>query len=317
MSILISGPSGRRMPRQVARRALGSVFAGLMLTMPIVATAQSTAQPLASPARTAPVSHPAPTLQEATEIAQSDGWFRARGDHERAYWFARGGAMTRYRVYAPTAWDGKAKLPLVLVLHGGGGDQDGPFKDGDGAIAKIAEQRGYILVSPMGFSTSGGFGSAFHAPAPEHGKAIGTPFAGPAERALSEQDTLEVLDRTIREYGADPSRIYLMGNSMGGAGTWYLGERYPERWAAISPSDGPPVPDEYPSARLKGVNVLAVHGDKDALLPYQATIELVARANAAGAHAQAIIVKDGTHGGAWVTVITQVFDFFDAHRKAD
>ena len=35
------------------------------------------------------------------------------------------------------------------------------------------------------------------------------------------------------EYKVDSQRIYLMGHSMGGFGTYYLGQKYASKWAAI------------------------------------------------------------------------------------
>ena len=51
-------------------------------------------------------------------------------------------------------------------------------------------------------------------------------------------DALEVLAIAERALGADSSRIYLTGHSMGGHGTWSLGEIVPDRFAAIGPSAG-------------------------------------------------------------------------------
>ena len=51
-------------------------------------------------------------------------------------------------------------------------------------------------------------------------------------------DALEVLDHAQREFGVDPTRVYLTGHSMGGHGTWSLGALFPSRFAAIGPSAG-------------------------------------------------------------------------------
>lgn len=51
-------------------------------------------------------------------------------------------------------------------------------------------------------------------------------------------DALEVLELNMERLGADPSRVYLTGHSMGGHGTWSLGALFPDRWAAIGPCAG-------------------------------------------------------------------------------
>ena len=41
---------------------------------------------------------------------------RATGDQRRQYVFAPTGQQIPYRVYVPTTWDGKASLPIILML---------------------------------------------------------------------------------------------------------------------------------------------------------------------------------------------------------
>lgn len=53
-------------------------------------------------------------------------------------------------------------------------------------------------------------------------------------------DALEVLENARQIYKTDPSRTYLVGHSMGGHGSWYLGATYPDKWAAIAPAAGYP-----------------------------------------------------------------------------
>jgi len=55
---------------------------------------------------------------------------------------------------------------------------------------------------------------------------------------LCEQDLLSMVDATLREYRADPDRVYLTGLSYGGYGTWHLATTRPDRWAAIAPICG-------------------------------------------------------------------------------
>jgi dienelactone hydrolase len=52
---------------------------------------------------------------------------------------------------------------------------------------------------------------------------------------LAEQDVLRTLADVKRAYNVDEDRVYLTGLSMGGGGTWHLGLRYPDLFAAIAP----------------------------------------------------------------------------------
>ncbi len=51
-------------------------------------------------------------------------------------------------------------------------------------------------------------------------------------------DALEVLDLATAALNVDPHRVYLVGHSMGGHGTWHVGLTHPDRFAAIGPSAG-------------------------------------------------------------------------------
>ena len=50
-----------------------------------------------------------------------------------------------------------------------------------------------------------------------------------------EEDLLSILEKTQNELRLDTHKIYLTGLSYGGFGTWYLGSRYPDKFAAIAP----------------------------------------------------------------------------------
>ena len=66
------------------------------------------------------------------------------------------------------------------------------------------------------------------------GMSGGGDSSGKDTNALSEKDVMNVLDIVFKEYKIDERRIYLMGHSMGGAGTLYLGTKYPDKWAALA-----------------------------------------------------------------------------------
>ena len=53
-----------------------------------------------------------------------------------------------------------------------------------------------------------------------------------------EQDLLNMLDHVSSNYQTDQSRVFLTGLSYGGFGTWYMGSKHPELFAAISPVVG-------------------------------------------------------------------------------
>jgi predicted peptidase len=283
---------------------------------------------------------------QAPQPDPKDPQYQAKGDQKRTYMFPGTGESIPYHLYVPMKWTKTTKLPLVIVTHGAGQPADAPFIRGDGALAKFAEERGYIVAAITGYKGSatavdGGYNNPFkmvtvtRAPAAggARGGAGGGARAGGGggggggrgggaaaapvtaeDKQHAEEDILYVNDLVAKEYNTDPNRNYLMGNSSGGGAVWYLGEKYPERWTAISPSAGPLTPTEFPYAKLKNVPVLAVHGDADTTMDYEASKQMVELAKKAGVDATFIGVPGGTHTEAWTKVLPETFDFFDKNK---
>jgi dienelactone hydrolase len=238
-----------------------------------------------------------------------DPLFRAKGDQERHYWFEEAREMMAYHVYAPVKWDGKSKLPMVLVLHGNTRDQDYYFDRDDHILAKMAEQHGYLVVCPMGYRPNAGWGSNSVNIRP-----TATPDPSRMRQGeLSEKDALNVLDLVTKEYPVDPTRIYLFGHSAGGAGTWYMGEKYASKWAAIAASAAATRPAGFPFERLKGMPIMVCHGDQDDEVPVASSRNMVKAAKENGLDPQYLEVPGATHLTVVALVEPKVFDFFDQH----
>ena len=62
---------------------------------------------------------------------------RATGDQRRQYVFVPTGQQMPYRVYVPKTWDGKASLPIILMLHGGGANENSYMDMSGGLLPKL------------------------------------------------------------------------------------------------------------------------------------------------------------------------------------
>ena len=231
-----------------------------------------------------------------------------------------------YRVFVPSKYDGKTRLPLVVVLHGSGADQDTYFKRRGPVLTTEAEKHGFIIVTPLGYRPTGGWGrtgrlsgrrvahEAAHRQVHE-GRTGGAPTPDPGRARiseLSEKDAFHVIELVANEYGIDRSRMYLMGNSMGGAGTWYLGTKFPERWAAIAPSASPSVGEGFPIETLKGMAVLYTVGEKDNV---ERSRDMIRWLKERGLDIPYNEIKDGTHDLSVWQNLPNIFDFFEKHRR--
>jgi len=291
---------------------------------------------------------------QAPQPDPKDPQYQAKGDQKRTYAFPGTGESIPYHLYVPAKWTKTTKLPLVVVTHGASQPADAPFVRGEGALGKIAEERGYVVVAITGYKpqatvVEGGYNNPFKmVPAPRPAAAAGGQGGGGARGGgagagagggggrgagggggargpapapataedfkRSEDDILYVTDLVAKEYNTDPARTYLMGNSSGGGAVWYLAQKYPERWTAISPSAGPLTPEEFPYAKLKNIPVLAVHGDQDTTMSYDASKQMVDLAKKAGVDATFLGVPGGSHTEAWTKVLPETFDFFEKNK---
>ena len=241
---------------------------------------------------------------------------RATGDQRRQYVFPPTGQQMPYRVYVPKTWDGKVSLPIILMLHGAGANESTYLDQADGLLMKLAEQHGYIVVSPLGFTPLGAYGNPLRLPA-----VFGQPAAAASQRAavtparqrelnLSELEVMTALEIVTEEYGADRSRTYLAGHSMGSGGAWHLAARYPERWRAVAPMSGPFVDEAtYPFDRIRRLPIFMTEGT--GATPSLEGSRVMARYMRERGFAFEYLEVDGNHGSMVPMVWPRIFEFFN------
>lgn len=266
---------------------------------------------------------PVAQIQESRQLATalatpgSPQW-QAKGDQRRTYRFPATGAELPFRVSVPESWDGRSPLPLVMFLHGAGNTESSYLDAHDRQMVKLAQQHGYILVSPLGDHAA--YGTFLRLPAvfgqrEAAEKMLATTRTPERERAqeLSEKDVINVLELVLREFPVDRPAMFLMGHSMGSGGTWYLGAKYADYWAALAPMSGPFVEETlYPWERIRQKPIFMSEGTR-------------AAASLAGSRqmrdwmqAQGFKLEyrevDGDHAGMVPLILPDVFRFFDRVR---
>jgi len=242
--------------------------------------------------------------------------WRAKGDQKRTYRFKAANADVAYRVVVPTTWDGTAKLPLVMFLHGAGNDESSYLDQNNKQMVNLAQQHGYLLVSPLGYQ--GAYGNFLRLPAvfgqPEEvaQKIAAITPESETTNELSEKDVINVLELVLNEYPIDRAAMFLTGHSMGSGGTWYIGAKYADYWAALAPMSGPFVQETgYLWPNIKRMPNLVTEGTQ--------------AASVAGSHAlRDWMTKNGfkiqyqevnaDHPGMVPLVLPAVFTFFDSVR---
>jgi predicted peptidase len=158
----------------------------------------------------------------------------------RSYEFEDTHEQMPYALYVSSKVKPNKKSPLIVTLHGLGGTHTTMMRSN---ALDLAEAGGYILVAPMGYNPRGWYGvpsgtSFYRRPpgsAPRPSRPPPPPNNDPPNlRELSEKDVFNVIALIQKEFKVDERRIYLMGHSMGGAGTLHLAVKYPDKWAAVA-----------------------------------------------------------------------------------
>jgi dienelactone hydrolase len=210
------------------------------------------------------------------------------GDLRRAFTAKASGLNTIYRMYVPTGYAKAAKLPLILFLHGGGGDEDyWPDMEG-GRILQILQKRGYMAVMPKWHSRT--------------------------NREHFVEDMMELIARTRREFPkVDPARVYVTGISMGGFGTYAMATTHPETFAAACCVSGTGNVDLV--EKLKTVPLQMFQGGADTVVPPEGAKRVAARMKELGYTVDLHIFPTYGHGYHADEYLNLTLDFFDKYRK--
>ena len=75
---------------------------------------------------------------------------------QRTYLFTDTGEQLPYAVFVSSKVSKDKKNPLIVALHGLGGDQNTMLR---GNALQLAEEGGYIMVGPMGYNSGGWYGT--------------------------------------------------------------------------------------------------------------------------------------------------------------
>jgi pimeloyl-ACP methyl ester carboxylesterase len=158
-----------------------------------------------------------------------------------------------YRRFVPPAYDPGVKYPLLLFLHdrAARGDDnratlyDSPLFRGSRSIVSPNFQHEFPAVvlapqcpaEPLHHEWARWYGATEDDPSGglvlDEGR-----YPSHDEPSLVLRAVRELIDEAQAELSIDPQRVYVVGESMGGTGTWDIAWRWPEVWAAAVPVAG-------------------------------------------------------------------------------
>jgi len=117
---------------------------------------------------------------------------RVKGDQHRTYNFPAAKKDMLYRLYVPTTWDGQSSLPLIVMLHGAGSDENRYMDSNNKQLIRLAERHGYVVASPLGYSTLGAYGTPLRLPA-----VFGQPEAAAKQRSAVTPEAEHTLELSV------------------------------------------------------------------------------------------------------------------------
>jgi predicted peptidase len=203
-------------------------------------------------------------VMTASASAQDKVPVRAPGMHDEVLAQANGPTI-HYAISVPRGYHGEP-VPLILALHFGG--------DPQGAGRAMLQ----ILIQPA----LGELGAVTIAP---------DSLGGGWSTAVNEQGVKALLAAVEKSYALDQKKVIVTGFSMGGQGTWYWADKYPERFSAAVPVSGTPTP----SGATWRLPVFAVHSRDDQVQPIGPTEQRIAELKKRGINAQMVVLNGIEH----------------------
>ncbi|MFO0960826.1 MAG: PHB depolymerase family esterase [Isosphaeraceae bacterium] len=169
-----------------------------------------------------------------------------------------------YFAQLPGAPQPETRWPVVLVLHGAGGEAR-EYLDGAG-WAKKAKAAGFLAIAPEGLPKTAR-GRANFWTNPRLWNTGSFDIGGDRMTVDDLAFFRDLLDDIARRWPIDPERISIAGHSNGGSMAFRLGWTMPERFAAIAAVASPMPIREGAEPPAQSIPSLFLIGNQDTIVP--------------------------------------------------
>lgn len=167
-----------------------------------------------------------------------------------------GNLSRHYYVHVPPQYDGRTALPLVIMLHGGGGNHY--FAERMTRLSEKADKEGFIVVYPDGTGRLKANVLTWNA--------IDCCGYAKARRIDDVRFVNELIDRMQKDFRVDPHRIYVMGFSNGAMMVHVVASELSGKIAAVASVGGSMSGKEQQPSHP--VPMLIIHGNADKHVPF-------------------------------------------------
>ncbi len=168
------------------------------------------------------------------------------------------GIQRTYYLYVPEKYTGRKSVPLLIVLHGGGGrGKRTEEKTTLSGFDRLADKEGFLVVYPDAVENHWNDGR-------------NNPYSYAARQNLNDVKFISALiDHLGSKYNLDPKRVYATGVSNGGMMSFRLACELSDRIAAIAAVAASMPETLYDHCTPQHpVSVLIIHGTDDPLVPW-------------------------------------------------
>lgn len=162
------------------------------------------------------------------------------------------GLIRTYRLFIPSQDTGENALPLVVMLHGGGGTSRQIMRYT--SMNRLAEREGFFVVYPDGIRNRWNDGRVFDG----------------ADLTVDDVGFIKAIVETlIAKHHIDATRIYSAGISNGGHMSLRLACDLSDIFAAVAAVTANMPQDIIDRCNPNPIGVLIMNGTNDPILPYQ------------------------------------------------
>ena len=196
--------------------------------------------------------------------------------------FVQGENTLSYRILYPENFDEKSSYPVLLFLHGAGergSDNEKQLTHGSVLFTKASHRKEFPAIVIFPQCPADDYWS--NVKVDRNSNPIGLNFQYEKGPTKALELVMEMLTDISGKSYVDKNRIYLMGLSMGGMGTYELLSRKPDVFAAAVAICGAGMPESVAEYATK-VPLWAFHGAQDNVVDPQHSVTMVSALLRAG-----------------------------------
>lgn len=234
---------------------------------------------------------------EVTKIYEFNNEFKASDYKQGIFRDTKSSITLPYCVIEPRNYSANKKYPVILYLHGAG-------ETGTDNVSQVLTMQDAFLVNGDLLSET-----IIICPQTTSWWSTGASGTGPVAAAVR---LIESLSET---YNMDKNRIYVMGISMGGYGTWDALSNYPDFFAAGIPICGGGS-QSYADV-LKDIPIWIYHGTADSTVPFSASESMYNAITALGGNKIHFTRLEGVNHNCWTTALAdrELFSWLFSQNK--